>query len=103
MHALFLLFLAGLPNDFLDAVSYPEAVDNSIEGIFFLLDGTANEGYHPSLASGILEEVGDLGSNLVYLDIDLWICLTALALPITRRIAWQTWLAFNPVASRTAL
>jgi hypothetical protein len=60
MHALFLLFLAGLPNDFLDAVSYPEAVDNSIEGIFFLLDRTANEGYHPSLASGILREVGDL-------------------------------------------
>jgi hypothetical protein len=43
----------------LDAVSYPEAVDNSIEGIFFLLDGTANEGYHPSLASGILQGKGE--------------------------------------------
>jgi hypothetical protein len=29
--------------------------------------------------------------------------LNSFALPITRRIAWQTWLAFNPVASRTGL
>jgi hypothetical protein len=43
-HALFVLFLGGLPNDFLDAVSYPEDVDNSTEGIFFLCDGTGHEG-----------------------------------------------------------
>ncbi len=37
MHALLVPFLVGLPNNFLDAVSYPEDVVHSPEGIFFLL------------------------------------------------------------------
>ena len=58
--ALLVLFLLGLPNDFLDAVSYPEDVANSTVGIFFLLDFTLAEGCYPLFASGILRDAGDL-------------------------------------------
>ena len=49
MHALLVPFLVGLPNNFLDAVSYPEDVVHSTEGIFFLLLFTPQPGVIPPI------------------------------------------------------
>jgi hypothetical protein len=51
-------FLVVLPNDFLDAVSCPEDVDNSTVYIFFLIDFTPERGVIPLFASGILQGKG---------------------------------------------
>jgi hypothetical protein len=48
-HALLVPFLVVLPNDFLDAVSCPEDVDNSTVYIFFLIDFTPERGVIPPI------------------------------------------------------